>query len=101
MCGKNPATRGDNEWGHMELCCSNECGHAYKDSRQRAHRNIARLVEERDKLTQLIAMWTRQLDGRDGGGCDLFSRGKPMGDCDGDGHYECKECVSYSGRTAC
>ena len=33
-------------------------------TRQRAHRNIARLVEERDRLTQLIAMWTRQLDGR-------------------------------------
>jgi hypothetical protein len=37
-------------------------------------------------------------DGRDGGGCEMFSRGKPDGECEGDGHYECKECVLYKVR---
>jgi calcineurin-like phosphoesterase family protein len=33
--------------------------------------------------------------GRDGGGCDSFVCGKPRGECEGDGHYECRECVEY------
>jgi hypothetical protein len=33
-------------------------------------------------------------DERDGGGCDAFERGAPSGDCEGDGHYECRECRS-------
>lgn len=45
----------------------------------------------------------RQPDGtvehvRDGGGCDHFRRGTPSGTCDGDGHYECRECSEWSGR---
>jgi len=61
MCGKNSATRGDSAWGHTTLCCSDECGRTYAGSRQQAHREIARLVEERDIITQQIAMWERQL----------------------------------------
>lgn len=34
-----------------------------------------------------------QAESRDGGGCDLFERGAPNGTCEGDGYYECKECV--------
>jgi len=37
---------------------------------------------------------------RDGGGCDDFIRGTPTtGNCDGDGHYECKECFHFARTT--
>lgn len=28
-------------------------------------------------------------------GCGLFTRGTPSGDCEGDGHYMCKECALW------
>jgi hypothetical protein len=36
---------------------------------------------------------------RDGGGCDYFERGSGThgAQCEGDGHYQCKECVRFGG----
>lgn len=68
------------------------------------------LLREHDRLTELISdprcngdhadccgvcKTIANGDGRDGGGCDSFVRGKPRGECEGDGHYECRECVEY------
>jgi hypothetical protein len=77
-----------------------------------AHRhsvhNGSGLTLDRGTLESLLSMAREALlardarptqDGRDGGGCDIFSRGTPGGDCAGDGHYECKECVSYRRQT--
>lgn len=50
--------------------------------------------------TACRAVHRKPKDERDGGECEFFDRGKPDGECEGDGHYECKECVSYHWRTA-
>lgn len=51
-----------------------------------------RAWEQRAKHVVAAIDKPSQVESRDGGGCAHFKRGTPSGDCEGDGHYECREC---------
>lgn len=40
MCGQFGASMSSTEWGHNWSCCSDKCGHAFRDSPQRARREL-------------------------------------------------------------
>ena len=68
MCGKKDGARmGDSTWGHMEVCCSPECGKAFGSSSayaalmlERSTRKVASALREQtdwqDALEKRLAV---------------------------------------------
>jgi hypothetical protein len=46
-------------------------------------------------MLAVLGMTLPDREKRDGIDCDRFKRGKPSGDCQGDGHYQCRECTEH------
>lgn len=62
MCGKpDSARQGDSRWGHDEMCCSDECGKAYGDSAQRAHREIEKQRQIIVRARETLKHWNAAL----------------------------------------
>lgn len=62
QCGLPDGARlGKSEWGHLEACCSDACGLAFRNSEQRCLLEIERAEDRRAAAQHQINDWQRQL----------------------------------------
>ena len=56
---------GSTSWGHWELCCSDECGLAFRGSEKRAHLELSRARRALDKAEDLVTHWEMLVRGHE------------------------------------
>ena len=65
QCGKPDGQRyGNSEWAHGYMCCSTDCGVAFRDSRERCGAEIQRLRQEIAYMQSELKVWRERLAGR-------------------------------------